>query len=247
MTATDLDLHASWEQIAAVRAEPATGEIKYGKHEPLESQLNLLGNLQGKRVLDLGCGAGGNCLAFARAGAEVAGVDFSTNQIEKARSLCAGLDSVRFHVSDLLQFTESQPESSYDVVFSSFVLLYIDRLESLFAQIRRILRPGGVFVFSTKHRLGEIAIVEAGRVVIRESYFETGRYEWTWTNESEKVPLVSYSRTPGQTVAALSDAGFIIERLIEPEPVAEDSALTEDELTLGAMLPTAMIWKARRG
>ena len=68
--------------------ELPTDVVTYGFGIPREDTLKLLGHVEGKRVLDLGCGAGHNAIALAKAGAKVIGVDTSSEQIADARAAC---------------------------------------------------------------------------------------------------------------------------------------------------------------
>ena len=65
-----------------------TDVVTYGPDVPREDSLRLLGSVDGKRVLDLGCGAGHNAIALARHGAKVIGVDASSDQVADARTAC---------------------------------------------------------------------------------------------------------------------------------------------------------------
>ena len=65
-----------------------TDVVTYGPDVAREDTLRLLGNVDGKRILDLGCGAGHNAIALARQGAKVIGVDESSDQVAEARAAC---------------------------------------------------------------------------------------------------------------------------------------------------------------
>ena len=69
--------------------EISTESAHYGPWAPLENELRLLGDVCGLRILELGCGGGQCCIAFAKQGATVAGVDLSDDQIEFARKLAS--------------------------------------------------------------------------------------------------------------------------------------------------------------
>src|SRR5688572_5052816 len=71
---------------APTGADLPTDVVTYGFDIPREDQLKLLGRVEGKRVLDLGCGTGHNAIALARAGAKVIAVDPSADQVASARS-----------------------------------------------------------------------------------------------------------------------------------------------------------------
>lgn len=109
--------------------------------------LRHLGDLRGKRVLDLGCGYGETSAWLAGRGARVDAVDISPRMVEVARELCVrrGLaDRVQFHVApgEQLPFTDG----AFDAVFGHDVLHHLD-LDRGRDELRRVLAPGGRGVF----------------------------------------------------------------------------------------------------
>lgn len=109
--------------------------------------LRALGDLRGKRVLDLGSGTGETTAWLALQGARVEAVDISPRMIEVARAVCARhqvADRVGFHVApgEQLPF----PDGHFDLVFGHDVLHHLD-LERGRDELRRVLMPGGRGVF----------------------------------------------------------------------------------------------------
>ena len=109
----------------------------------------LLGNLRGLEVIDVGCGTGRHALRLAAQGAKVTAVDFSEGMIEKARSK-QGWDQIRVIHYDL---TEPLPfeDGSFDRVLCALVLEHIRDMPPFFAELRRICRKDGFIVISTLH------------------------------------------------------------------------------------------------
>ena len=76
--------------------------VSYGPDCATEADLKLLGRLEGKRVLELGCGGGPIAVALAKQGAKVIAVDGSAEQLGHARRLCEREEvSVELHQGDL--------------------------------------------------------------------------------------------------------------------------------------------------
>ncbi|MBS1725720.1 MAG: class I SAM-dependent methyltransferase [Armatimonadetes bacterium] len=98
----------------------------------------LLGNIYGKRVLDLGCGDGRLTSELVNKGASVIGIDASDSMIESARD--KGLEA---YVLDALQMDY---EAEFDSVFTNATLHWIPDHPSLTAKVFRALKPGGEFV-----------------------------------------------------------------------------------------------------
>jgi 2-polyprenyl-3-methyl-5-hydroxy-6-metoxy-1,4-benzoquinol methylase len=246
------ELRSSWNKIAREyqrKHDRPIDDVCYGRLSPTERTLGLLGNVNGKRILDLGCGGGQNCVALTRMGAVCTGVDISEEQIHWANVLAEqeGL-TIEFHRKELLGFLSSIPDSSYDIVLSVFCFPYLQDLPSHFRHIHRILSSTGILVFATNHPFRDVAETDSGKVVVRKSYFESGPEQWDFkgVNQEALAPLVTYRRTFGDLLNPLSDAGFIIERLVEPEPVSEDEFF-QDEAELYSRVPAALICKARAG
>jgi SAM-dependent methyltransferase len=109
----------------------------------------LLPDLRGLRVLDLGCGFGWFCRwASARGATTVVGVDVSDNMLERARA--AWVDFAISYVKADLERLDVQA-GSFDLVYSSLALHYLEDLEGLFGAVHAALVPGGRLVFSVEH------------------------------------------------------------------------------------------------
>lgn len=120
---------------------------------PLDRQLQPLGRRAmaeldlgpGRRILDIGCGAGETTLALAAAGAEATGVDISRPLLDVARRRAEGLPGVRFLEADA-QTYPFEP-ASFDAAFSRFGVMFFSDPAAAFANIRKALKPGGRLAF----------------------------------------------------------------------------------------------------
>lgn len=123
------------------------------EHVALDRQLAPLGQRvmaeldlsAGRRILDVGCGAGETTLALAAKGAEVVGVDISRPLLEVARRRAGGSASVTFVEADAQ--THPFPAASFDAVFSRFGVMFFADPAAAFANLRRALKPGGKLAF----------------------------------------------------------------------------------------------------
>ena len=99
-----------------------------------------------RTVLELGCGTGNDAARLAREGYQVTAIDLSAEAIATARDRFG--DAVRFLVADIARPLPF-PEASVDAVMSNVALhMFPDRVTRLvFAEIRRLVRPGGLFLF----------------------------------------------------------------------------------------------------
>ncbi len=110
----------------------------------LEYSYHLLGDVQGKTVLDYGCGGGENALLLASRGALVTGIDISPELVEIARRrLEMNHFSAEFRV--ISGYDTGLPGASMDVVFCMAILHHLD-LEQARREVLRVLKPGGVLI-----------------------------------------------------------------------------------------------------
>jgi ubiquinone/menaquinone biosynthesis C-methylase UbiE len=108
-----------------------------------------VGDVRGRSVLDLGCGTGRHTAWLAEAGATVTAVDFSEGMLAEARRK-PGMESVRFIAHDLHDRLPIADES-FDLVVSGLVLEHLRTVENFYAEVARVLKPGGRAVVSAMH------------------------------------------------------------------------------------------------
>lgn len=207
---------------------------------------SLAPELQGRSVLDLGCGYGENCAKFKEMGAaRVLGVDLSEKMLAVAAEQHPYLDFMRGDMSDL-SFVKGQ----FDVVFSSLALHYIEDFPALARQVISLLTDGGYFIFSEEHPLTTAPIRgdhwtkdDDGNVIHYNlsDYARSGKRIIQWIVDG----VEKYHRTFSEIVNALADAGFIIEKMLEPTPSAED-LLRDITLEKSFHKPNFLLIRARK-
>ncbi len=107
---------------------------------------------RGRKVLEVGCGAGVDLARFARGGAQVTGVDLTTSAIDLARTNFSqqGLEG-DFRVADGEQLPF--PDDAFDLVYAHGVVQYTANPRRLVQECRRVLKPGGQAVFQVYNRV----------------------------------------------------------------------------------------------
>jgi 2-polyprenyl-3-methyl-5-hydroxy-6-metoxy-1,4-benzoquinol methylase len=122
-----------------------------------EFRFRIIGDLEGKRLLDVGCGDGPNMAMFAKMGAEVTGIDVSPGALDVAhrRAEANGVaDSVHLVCSPIE--TADLPDGSFDVVWGDGILHHVlDELEPTVERLCRLVKDDGLIVFSEPVNLFE--------------------------------------------------------------------------------------------
>jgi SAM-dependent methyltransferase len=239
------DNAAAWDRFAAQYQEGSqlsTSVANYGPDIPTEADLRLLGDLRGKRVLELGCGGAQSSIGFAKAGAIAIGVDFSAEQLAFARRLCEQ-EEVRLDLrqGDLADLAFLRADS-IDLVFSAYAFRYVENLDRVFRQVHRVLKVGAPLVFSLPHPAYDMIDDEADPpLLIRRSYFDRRPIDFEWAG----VPFTGYRHTFADLYAGLSRASYRVDVVLEPEPVPSRrrSQHWRDTFT---MVPRTLIVRARK-
>jgi SAM-dependent methyltransferase len=137
--------------------------------------LDLAGPLEGRNVLDVGCGDGAYALAAARAGAHVTGLDRSEAALAAARARAGseGL-TVDLQVGDAgaLPF----PADRFDVVLAVTVLCFVEKPAQAVAEMARVLRPSGVLVLGELGRWSAWAAWRRLRSLVGRTLWRTARF-----------------------------------------------------------------------
>lgn len=232
----------AWDQYSADyqrAAQLPTDVVSYGPGVGSENEYRLLGPLNGKRFLDLGCGAAQSAIAAAKQGAIAIGVDSSAEQLAHARSLIEQ-EEVRVELKhgDLAELA-FQRADSVDVAFSAMAFQYMSDLNRVFRQVHRVLKPQGMLVFSIPHPAASLAEIPASdnqlsieprSVDISRSYFDR-----TEVKRSEgDLEFVECHRTTSEIFMGLVRSGYRVDVVLEPE------------LDGNAVLPQVLIIRARK-
>ncbi|MDT8390123.1 MAG: class I SAM-dependent methyltransferase [Lentisphaeria bacterium] len=220
------DISAEYHRVTQVSCD----HFHYGPLLPGDDDLGLLPRpLAGLRCLELGCGGGQNSIYLAARGAVCAAADYSTEQIDHARSL-AGKHAVdiSFQTWDM-DVLNPDWRDQFDLVHSAYALPFLKDQGRALRFAADYLRPGGQLLFSTAHPLfaHEWADFEDGELaLLLENYFSPP----VDSRRSEKGHQTTCSPvTISSLVESLHQAGLAVRRLLEPPPLPVDS-LTADEI-----------------
>ncbi|MEW6685504.1 MAG: class I SAM-dependent methyltransferase [Candidatus Edwardsbacteria bacterium] len=237
-----------WEESSKYFQEEAkipTTSAHWGVHAPYEKELNLLGNVKGKKILEVGCGGGQSSIALAKKGAICTGIDISKEQLKFAEKLAKKENvKVKFIKGSFQNLSQFKPRS-FDIVISAWAFQYSPSLNKLFKEVYRVVKKNGLFVFSLPHPFHDIINVKTYK--IEKSYFKTGRYEEIeiWPDGS-KHKFVGYHITVSDIYNDLVDAGFLVERIIEPLSLKDKGLEEHYPKELSKLIGPTIIFKTRK-
>jgi SAM-dependent methyltransferase len=234
------DSDAYQERHGAQLAE-STG-LAWGVSQIPEADLRVLGQVTGKDILELGCGAAQWSIALAKLGGRPIGLDLSERQLEHARRLMAEA-AVEFPLIHGSAERVPLPDASFDTVFCDHgAMTFADPYRTV-PEVARLLRPGGLFAFNHHTPIETIAWpLEADTVGDRLvlDYFGMHRFD---DGESTTFQLPY-----GEWIRLFRANGFVILDLIELRP-SDDATSTyrnEVELAWARRWPAEEIWRVRR-
>lgn len=176
--------------------------------------MELLGQMKGARVLDLGCGDAAIGLeAMGQGCAQYTGLEGSSKMAALAREKLKNTSSRVIHAS---MEEWGFPEQSYELVLSRLALHYVEDIQSLFLKVFNTLVTGGKLVFSIEHPVITSTLQTHGQRThwVVDQYFHSGRREQEWLGSK----VVKYHRTIEEYFLALQTVGFKIEAIRESKP-----------------------------
>jgi SAM-dependent methyltransferase len=180
----------------------------YNAHYDRPAVLAALGPVTGRRVLDAACGPGLYLRELLERGAEVTGFDASPVMVTLARQQTAG--RVRIDQA-VLGKPLPYPDDAFDLIVCALAIHYASDRAAAFAEFCRVLRPGGAAVVSTQHPVMDW-LRKGG------SYFQTTLETDIWHTPSGDQPVHFWREPLSALCTAATDAGFLIEKVIEPVP-----------------------------
>ncbi|MGC8478438.1 MAG: class I SAM-dependent methyltransferase [Candidatus Micrarchaeia archaeon] len=200
-----------------------TGKAVHNEYLEMPAMFAELGNLHGKKVLDVGCGPGLHAAMLAKSGAIVYGIDQSEKMIELAKKHTPGAN---FIVGDIYHMPYKS--EFFDAAFASYVVHYFSDLDSAFKEIRRVMKKGGIFVYSITNPFKEVTHHLPGRPFYMrkfENYFDEGERKVTWFKNTKNESVIPFIHRTFETYikSALRNGFEIIDYLdAKPLPTMKD-------------------------
>ncbi|MDP9271692.1 MAG: class I SAM-dependent methyltransferase [Chloroflexota bacterium] len=209
-----------------------------------EYELRILGDVQGRDVIELGCGAAQWSIALARRGARPVGVDLSEAQLTHGRRLMAAA-GVEFPLVHASAESVPLPDESFDIAFCDHgAFTFADPYRTV-SEAARLIRDGGLLAFNMSTPLVEICWPPGAEDVtdrLSMDYFDLREVE---TGEADHV---EFNLPYGDWIRLFRRNGFVVEDLVELRPSADATSTYRSERARewARRWPMEHIWKVRR-
>ncbi len=226
----------------------------YNELVEIPAMLSLIDDVKDKKVLDAGCGYGYYSILLAKKGADVTGIDISEKMIDLAQKNAAESQvKCEFHVCDMQDLSMFN-SNVFDLTISSIVIGNLDDLGNAFSEVSRVLKSKGIFIFSETHPIlgatvdgwekdSECNVFHANI----DNYFERSiKNDKFGTRNGILIETNSRHRTIQDYFDALISSGFIVERLVEPEPIDNGKYLDIERYRKAKRIPIFIFFKARK-
>jgi SAM-dependent methyltransferase len=230
---TDARAHDAWQQ----------EEIDWGVTRVAESDVNMLPDVLGKDVVELGCGTAYFGAWLARRGARVVGVDVTPAQLETARRMEAefklGLELVEANAEET-----GLPDASFDLVLSEYgASIWCDPTKWV-PEAARLLRPGGHLVFLRNSTLAVICLTDDDGPSETLQRPQRGLFRLDW---AEPYSEIEFQMGHSEWIRLLRANGFEIEDLAElyAHEDAVDHTYYHSNAAWAKKWPSEEIWRAR--
>lgn len=232
-----------------------SAERAFNEFLEMPCMIKAVGVLRGKKLLDVGCGAGVHAKKYLQRGARVYGIDISKTMISLAKQRCKGVDF-------LVGSAEKLPykRNSFDVVTASLCMDYVDDIIKSFREVYRVLRKGGLFYYSDASPIAgaredyedeNLKIRGLGQVVYKKNNKSIilGRAWSEFIDPFEMVPgmiIKAYKRTFRTNLKAIRKAGFELVDFIDCKPIPAFKKYNPEKYYLFRKIPLFSIYVCKK-
>jgi SAM-dependent methyltransferase len=230
------------DEYQARHGEQLSSSYGWGTWQLPEDDLQVLGDVEGLDVLELGCGAAQWSINLARRGARPTGLDISSRQLAHARRLMEEAD-VDFPLIEADAEQAPLPDASFDIVFCDHGAFNYADPRLLMPQAARLLRPGGLLAFCMPTPLLDL-VYDAKNDVVGETLFN----DYFDLHGSEDAESVDFQLPYGEWIRLFREHGLEVERLVEVQPPegAASTFRTAAETAWARRWPMEQIWVTRK-
>jgi SAM-dependent methyltransferase len=199
--------------------------------------LSLLPDVEGKRILDAGCGPGVYAEWLVKHGAQVVAFDANEKMVRLARERIG--DKAQIFRANLEQPMIFFEDAWFDIIISPLVMDYAKDWNQVFAEFHRLLRDRGTLVFSMEHPYAKYNDHRE-----TSNYFDIELVEYEWRGFGTPVQVPSYRRPMSEVLNPLINSGFSVEKILEPTPTEEFKQFVPEDYEMLSRSPGFMCIRA---
>lgn len=254
-----LDTKKIWDACGEAFDRFTTAGDAYSDNIERPAIEQLIGDVNGARVLDIGCGSGTYSTWLAERGAKVFGLDLSSTMISLARARAhergIELELCVADISKPLPFGGAE----FDLIFISTALHFVESLENALKDMAGVMKTGAKLVASALHPMSTSRFPDSQAVALdswesrhgwEARYFgsPTRAIETPWLGfgdvSSEGQRIICHHHTTADYFSAIRAAGLTITDLAEPQPPAEFADRNPDRYNEAMRVPVYLIFRA---
>ncbi|MGW0035920.1 class I SAM-dependent methyltransferase [Gordonia sp. NPDC003376] len=196
----------------------AGGDFVWCPERLREEDAQLLGDVAGKIILEIGCGSAPCSRWLATQGAHVAALDLSHGMLAHGLEAMDGLDHRRIPLIQASAEDLPFADESFDLVFSSFgAVPFVADSARVMAEAARVLKPGGRWVFSINHPMRWMFPDDPGPAGLTVAIPYFNRTPYSEADDDGMITYVEHHRTIGDRVREIRAAGLVLDDIVEPE------------------------------
>lgn len=216
------NIHSEWDLNAEARHKQIISDVDVSYHKLLiPTIMRLLGSLNDKRVIDVGCGSGYLTAKIANHASFALGIDPSKGMIEVANREYAHLPRLKFVNESIEEFAMNQKTNKFDAAISNMSLITIQNLDTALKGVSSVLLPEGIFVINITHpcfynQYRQYQNTENFQYI--SSHSQRGNFIISNDKKGLPSPTTHFHRPLQEYFKSLREASFLIDQLVEPFP-----------------------------
>lgn len=227
----------SFAKIAKFYSKDFEEYSPFNTHYERPAMINLINDINGKRILDAGCAGGWYNEKLVEMGGDVTSIDINEKMIEVAKKRVS--NEAKIFSCDLNKELPFE-NNTFDMILSSLTLHYVKNLENTFKEFKRILKPNSTLLYSIHHPFMNFKINN------EEKYFDQHLKCEVW-RKGEKNPVsvkIKYYHRSFEKIINTTSKFFILDKIIEPQPVTDFKNIDEENYHYLNKNPHFLIIKA---